>query len=192
MSNIYRYSIDCFVLKRRNLGEADRMVTVYSKERGRLKIMAKGVRKIKSHRGSHIEVFHHTKMFIYKGKAYDSLTEITTTHAYDEISSDLSILSYGYYICELIDQLTPENVPQIEIFYLIKSSFDKLAKSITISEREAIITDFALNLLWNLGFLASTKKLSFMELNNYIEELSEKHLRSPRIISRINLKNNLT
>ena len=59
------YKIEGIVLRRRNLGEADRILTVLSRESGKISIKAPGVRRIPSRRSSHVELLNHSKFTLY-------------------------------------------------------------------------------------------------------------------------------
>ncbi|MBI2622470.1 DNA repair protein RecO, partial [Candidatus Microgenomates bacterium] len=69
------YRAEGIILKRTNFGEADRFLTVFSKRHGKIKILAKGVRRITSRRGPNIELFNLATLYIHKGRHLDILTE---------------------------------------------------------------------------------------------------------------------
>src|SRR5579859_8022976 len=96
------------VLKRRNIGEADRILTVLTRSFGKMSIKAIGVRKITSKRSSHIEPLNHVILSLYKGKAMPVLTEITTKESFSDIKQDLQKIGFAYHLCELVDGLCPE------------------------------------------------------------------------------------
>src|SRR5476649_2177365 len=79
-----------FILKRRSIGEADRIITVFTKEEGKITIKAKGVRKITSKRASHIEPLNKAILGIYKTPGMAVLTEIETLVSYDAIKQNLA------------------------------------------------------------------------------------------------------
>src|SRR3989344_8334314 len=91
------YSSDCIVLSRRNYGEADRILTVYSRHYGKLKLLAKGVRKPKSKKRGHIEVFSRLRFSASKGKGIDIITEAELIEPYDFLRRDLRKTSLAYY-----------------------------------------------------------------------------------------------
>ena len=67
--------IDGVILKRSNFGEADKLVTIFSKQQGKIKVLAKGIRRIKSKRAPHLELFNYTTLILHHGKSFDIVTE---------------------------------------------------------------------------------------------------------------------
>src|SRR6185312_12554258 len=114
------HTVQAIILKRRNIGEADRILTVFTREQGKLQIKAKGVRKIASKRASHIEPLNKTSLTIYRGSGMPVLTEATSTEQFSDIKTDLSKVGFAYHICELIDGLCPENQENEAIFTLLE------------------------------------------------------------------------
>ena len=69
------YSSDGIILSRKNYGEADRILIVLSKNFGKLSLLAKGIRKIKSKKRGHLEIFSKIKFSAVKGHGFDLMTE---------------------------------------------------------------------------------------------------------------------
>jgi len=92
-----RYSSDAIILSRKNYGEADRFLTVYSKNFGKLRLLAKGVRRPKSKKRGHIEVFSQLKFSASKGKGIDLITEAETIASFEVIRKDLKKVTVGNY-----------------------------------------------------------------------------------------------
>src|SRR5258708_113264 len=112
------YKTEGIIIKRRNIGEADSLLTVFTLDQGKIQIKAKGVRKITSKRSSHIELLNHTRLHLYKGYASPLLTEVQSIESFSNIKQDLKKVGIAYHICELIDGLCPENQEQRQIFFL--------------------------------------------------------------------------
>ncbi|MDZ4209873.1 MAG: DNA repair protein RecO, partial [Candidatus Curtissbacteria bacterium] len=113
------YKTEGIVLKRSNFGEADRIVTIFSKHFGKIKVLAKGIRKTTSRKGGNLELFNWVRIFVACGKNLDIVTEAETVKAFRIWRRDLRKVALAYHFCELTDKLTAENVPHKEIFDLL-------------------------------------------------------------------------
>jgi len=164
------------VLKRKNTGEADRIVTVFTKEFGKLRIIAKGIRKVSSRRAPHLEVFTHVSCVVHHGKTMDAVSEVTPIAMYAGIRGDLSKISVAYYLCELVDSLVPERQEQDDMYELLVSSLEALENPNTNIYR--LSREFTLELLWALGFLPRDQSPSGKELQSFIESITERKLKS--------------
>jgi len=162
------YKVEAIILKRRNIGEADRILTVFSKQYGKLKIVARGIRKITSRRAPHLEIFSRVELMLHRGKTFDIVTEVEPIDGYLSLRKDLSLVSAAYYACELIDILLPERQEHRDVFELLKTHLSVVGPS----------DQFALSLLHMLGFLPPSKTLESPELENFIERIAERRMRT--------------
>ena len=88
------YRDQALVLRTQKLGEADRIVTLFTKEHGRLRAVAKGVRRTKSKFGARLEPASHVDIQLYTGKTFDVVTQVESVENYgDAISQDYQKLS---------------------------------------------------------------------------------------------------
>lgn len=178
------YTAHTVVLKRRNVGEADRTLTVFSREYGRMKIVAKGVRRIHSRRAAHLEIFSHVSLMLHRGKTWDTVTEATPLHTFSYLRSNLPRVSAAYYLCELVDALLPERQEHRDVYTLLLESLAKLNDAAD-TDPVAVSEQFALELLRILGYLARDRMVSSGQIEPYVERIIEKRLRSPKIIARL-------
>lgn len=116
------------IIKRRNLGEADRLITVITPYEGKLTIKAAGVRKITSRRSAHIELLNHATMSLYKGTGMHVLTEVKMLDDHSKIKADFTKVGLAYHLCELVDGLCPENQENGNVFHLLKNTLKLLAQ----------------------------------------------------------------
>jgi hypothetical protein len=116
------------VIKRKNLGEADRILTIITPHEGKLTIKATGVRKITSRRSAHIELLNHAALSLYKGKGMHVLTEVKMLDDHSQIKADFTKVGLAYHLCELVDGLCPENQENGNVFYLLKNTLKRLAQ----------------------------------------------------------------
>ncbi len=124
------YRIDAIVLHRSDIGEADRLLTVLSRDRGKLRVNAKGARKVGSRKGGHIELFTRSNMLIAKGRGdIDIVSQVEMTQAYRGLHEDLTRSTYAHYAVELIDAFAEEGTAQPDIFDLLADALSWIANS---------------------------------------------------------------
>ncbi len=114
------------IVKRRNIGEADRIITLFTPRYGKMTIKAAGVRKITSKRGAHIELLNRVSVSLYKGSGMHVLTEAKMIDDFVGIKEDFFRIGRAYYICELIDSLCPENQENQSVYALLQKTLAHL------------------------------------------------------------------
>ena len=114
------YRVEAIVTHRSDWGEADRLLTVLSRERGKLRLNAKGARKVGSRKSGHVELFVRSSMLIAKGRGdIDIVSQVETIDAYRGLREDLTRSTYAHYAVELIDPFAEEGSEQPELFSLL-------------------------------------------------------------------------
>jgi DNA repair protein RecO (recombination protein O) len=180
------YTAEGIILKRKNVGETDRLLTVFTKQYGKIRVLARGVRKVSSKRGPHIEVFNRIIVTIHTGSGMDSLTEVSPIASYEAIRKDLKRVGAAYYLCELIDGLLPDGQVHEEVFTLLHDAFAALS-SVKKERIEILKERFAAALLRALGFLERGRRPPTGSLDSYVEQLLERHLKTVRLASHFNI-----
>lgn len=176
------YKTEGIVLKRKNVSEADKIITLYTKDFGRLQVKAVGVRKITSRRAAAIEPFNLIKLTLHKGRGMPILTEVETLDVFQSLKEDLQKVGFAYHLCELVDGLCPENVENEHIFSMLKDIFSKLSKE---KEIFLLINRFEVELLILLGYWPKNKPSERLDTQFLIETLLEKKLKTKRMLSRL-------
>jgi DNA repair protein RecO (recombination protein O) len=120
------YRVSAIVLKRRDQGEADRLLTVLTRDRGKLTLLAKGVRRQASRKAGHIEPFTLVDLLAAKGKSLDLVTQVETSEAHRALREDLWRSTWAYYVAELADAFTVDDDPQALLFDLLAETLDRL------------------------------------------------------------------
>ena len=120
------YSDEGIVLARRNFGEADRILSIYSKNHGRISAIAKGIRRTTSRKRGHLEVFSCIKFQIADGRGIGILTEVETVNNFEKIRKDLKKVSLAYFFTEVIGKITHERERNDGIFELILNYLERL------------------------------------------------------------------
>lgn len=174
------YTSEGIVLARKNYGEADRILSVYSKNYGRLALIAKGTRKPKSKKRGHIEVFNYIRFSAAVGRGLDIMTEAEVIDDFAEIRRSLKKISLAYYISEVVGRITHEGEQNTELFDLILESLEKLKA--TNSLRRLRLT-FIRNLLVLLGYWPEEKVLG--DPDTQLTEVIERQISSVRVGKRM-------
>lgn len=154
------------VLKKRNLPTQDMIVTIFTQEMGKLRILAKGVKKISSRRLPHLQTGNIVNSVIYNSDRKSYLQETSLISGLSQIKSDSTKMSFIYFYFHLLDRLLPENQQESEIYNVVKRFLIDLSKSTATTsflERHLNV------LLRKLGYI--DQKESLEELHRLVQEL---------------------
>ncbi|HXS65623.1 MAG TPA: DNA repair protein RecO [Streptosporangiaceae bacterium] len=115
------YRDDGIVLRTQKLGEADRIVTVLTRKNGRIRAVAKGVRRTKSRFGARVEPFTHVDLMLYTGRSLDVVTQAETVRSYgDPLVGDYGRYTTGIAMLETAERFTTvEKEPALRQFLLL-------------------------------------------------------------------------
>lgn len=115
------YRDDGIVLRTQKLGEADRIVTVLARKSGRIRAVAKGVRRTKSRFGARVEPFTHVDLLLYTGRSLDVITQAETVRGYgDALTGDYPRYTTGIAMLETAERFTAiEKEPALRQFLLL-------------------------------------------------------------------------
>jgi DNA repair protein RecO (recombination protein O) len=103
------FRVEAVVLRHSDYGEADRLLTLYTRQLGKTRVLAKGARKIASRKAGHIEPFTHVKLQLARGRDMLLVTQADTVDAYLPLREDLILISQASYVLELLDRFTYED-----------------------------------------------------------------------------------
>jgi len=174
------YKSEGIVLKRTNFGEADKIITVFSKHFGKITLLAKGIRRLTSRKRGNLEIFNRVAFFASKGKGIDIITEVETQESFSSWRRSLPKVAAAYELCEMVDKLTVEGNEQEEVYTLLVSYLRTLA-SVKRENLSVLITSFGSNLLKFLGFWPKNKQMPpNFDVRSFIENIIEKELKSRR------------
>jgi DNA repair protein RecO (recombination protein O) len=137
-----------FILGKKDRGESDRVFTIYTKDFGKLELLAKGERKITSKLRGGLELFFLSEIEFIQGKNYKTLTDTVLVDDFKELKKDLKILGVLYKISEVLDSLVKEAEPDEKIWELLKEVFEKLSNI----KPEIVYYYFFWNFLSFLGY----------------------------------------
>jgi DNA repair protein RecO (recombination protein O) len=107
------------VLRTIKLGESDRIVTFVTEGRGKVRAVAKGVRKTKSRFGGRLEPLSHVSLLLYEGRELDIVTQVETIDAFRSIREDLDRLTQATALLEAVDHLVQEGEENPRILQML-------------------------------------------------------------------------
>lgn len=142
--------VDAVVLRHSDYGEADRLLTVFTRQMGKLRVIAKGARKIASRKAGHIEPFTHVRLQLAKGKDMFLVTQADTVDAYLPLRDDLTLTGQAAYVLELLDRFSYEE--QTESPSTFKLLTETLARLATRADVWVVIRYYEMRLLDHVGF----------------------------------------
>lgn len=171
------YRVGGVVIKRKDIGEADRLLTLFTKRYGKIRVVAKGVRRIKSRRGGHVELFNHVALYLHKGRQFDIVTEAQAVDTHLRIRKNLDLIGLAYYVCELIDGLCAEHQPHPRVYELLVAALRELDGG--------IIQTFEQTLLFELGFLPKNASSTKLHTSSFIEHLLERKIKSKAFLEKL-------
>jgi DNA repair protein RecO (recombination protein O) len=108
------------VLRRKDIGEADRILTLFTPQLGKVRAVAKGIRKPRSRKAGHLELFTCTRLLLAVGRDLDIITQAEGLDPYRPLRDDLLRSAYGAYMVELLDRFTPDGEENPELYDLLR------------------------------------------------------------------------
>lgn len=143
------YRTEAIVLKHSDFGEADRLLTVYTPHLGKLRLLAKGVRKPTSRKAGHLESFTRTQLLVARGRNLDIITQAQMIEPYRALRQDLWRTSHAYYMGELVDRFSEENAENLPLYTLLSDALGWICESTQLS---LTMRFFELHLLGLVGY----------------------------------------
>jgi DNA repair protein RecO (recombination protein O) len=147
---VANYKTEGIVLKSIKLGEADKIITIYSSERGKISAVAKGIRKTKSKFGARLEPFSHVNLMLYDGRNLDIVTQVELISSFREIREDFDKVVYGAAMLDLLEKISPLEEKDEIVFDFMLSSLRAL--SIAPKNVPLLLAAFDLKMMSIAGF----------------------------------------
>ena len=145
-----QYRTQAIILSRRDFGESDRLLTLYTPLRGKLRAIAKGARKPSAKISGHVELFARSDCLIHRGRNLDILTQAELIDAYLGLREDLGRGAYANYVAELLDRFTAdEDDDSGDVFLLLHQTLSRIADA---DDPRLAARYFELRLLDLVGF----------------------------------------
>jgi len=143
------YRVRGIVLRRRDLGEADRIITIFTAEQGKLRIVAKGSRRPSSKLAGHLEPFCATRLLVARTRGLDIISQAETVEHFSELRLNEAAIATAGYLAELIDALLPEDQAQEAVYELTFAALRLLNEG---RDPRLVTHIFEMGLLRQLGY----------------------------------------
>ena len=143
------YRTRAIVLQSRDLGEADRIFVVFTPQRGKLSIIAKGARRAKSRLGPYLDYFSEVELNLTRGRDLDVVTGVATVSQHPNLRSDIDAYGHAAHLAELVRDLTEDRQEHAQVYDLLASSLTLLNDGV---DPWHVARHFELRLLVALGY----------------------------------------
>ena len=143
------FRTDAIVLRRTDLGEADRVLTLFTPQHGKLRAVAKGVRRPGSRKAGHLEPFTLVNLLLARGRELDIITQAEAVRTFPQVRSDLLRLSLAAYVAELTDRFGIQESDTLGVFQLAADTLDRLDRE---AEPDIALRYFQVRLLELAGY----------------------------------------
>ena len=174
------YKSHGIILTARSYSDADKIFTIFSKDMGKVAVIAKGVKKMKSRKRGSLEVFNRINFQAVHSRGLDIITETEIIDSFEEIRKNLKKISVAYYMAEILNKLVTEGDKNERVYMLLANYLSRLKVSNSL---KSLRMKFAQDVLEAMGYWPEGKKLESPD--TIIEELFEKKLSSVRVGHRL-------
>src|SRR5215471_6902671 len=119
MRQQHSYSIEAIILKHTDIGEADRILTLFTPSKGKIHAIAKGIRRPVSKKAGHLELLNRSQLQMALGRNLDIVTQAEGRENFLHLRSELWHMTCGFYLAELVDRFVEESTPHLDIYALL-------------------------------------------------------------------------
>ncbi len=144
------YHCEALTLKQAPFGEADLLVTLFSKEKGKLRALAKGARRSNSKLVGHLEPLTHVRLTLNRGRNLDYINQAQVIDGFPSVKNDLQAIARGFYVAELVDGFGSEAHQNLPLYDLALATLGRVAQD---PNPELVLRSFELVLLRTSGFM---------------------------------------
>ena len=149
MTRPRNYQTEAIIIKKIKLGEADRILTLYTPYLGKIRAVARGVRRPRSKLSGHLELLTHSLVSLARGRNLDTITGSQTINSFLPLKSKLELTSQALYAIELVDQFTADHIENHPLFQLLLETMHHLCQA---GDNELVLRYFELHLLNEVGY----------------------------------------
>ena len=119
MRSPHSYATEAIVLKRTDLGEADRILTLFTPGKGKIRAVAKGARRPISKLAGHLDLLCRSQLQLALGRNLDIVTQAEGRENFLHLRNDLWHMTCGFYLAELVDRFVEDHTPHYDIYVLL-------------------------------------------------------------------------
>jgi len=143
------YKTEAIVLKKFNIGEADSIVTLFTPNLGKMRVVVKGVRRPKSRLGGHLDLLTQSSLLLAHGQNLDIITQGQTIESFNNVKTDLQCIGCAIYMSDLVDQFIVEGSENYPVYRLLCEGLNVISE---VRNKELFLRYFELRLLDYLGY----------------------------------------
>lgn len=150
---MHNFVTDAINLKSYNLSEADKIIVMYSKDKGLIRGVAKGVKKPKSKLGARMDLLVANKLMLYKGKSLDRICQAEALNTFKNIRQNMNKIFYSMYISEVVSNFGIEDDPcSEEVYDILYKALDKISNAQNDIEILLSVIKFQIKMMQISGF----------------------------------------
>lgn len=177
------YTDEGIVIKRSNIGEANKLITFFSRHHGKITAIAKGLRRPTSKRAGLLELFNLVKFHAVQGRGeLDTLTEVQLIESFSSWRQHLGRVTLAYQLAEVIDKITPDRDPHPEIFDILNNSLLKIGSLGLDWKLE--IGHWLIEVTRELGYWPKNQEFS-EDVYEFLEKILSRPIHSPNFLSKL-------
>lgn len=177
------FTVEGIVLKRLDTGEADRVVTLFTRSHGKVTAIARGVRKITSRRAGSIELFNHVRAHIIQGKgSLDILGEVQLVNSFPDWRKAIGRVTLAFQLAEAIDKLTPDREVHPQLFHILSTSLTDISR--LSSDWKRVTDDWLVQIVQELGYFPRREEFKG-NIQEFIEDISSRPLHSLKLLTKL-------
>lgn len=173
------FKAEGIVLKRVNYKEADRLVTIFTREYGKLTAIAKGVRRLTSKKRGSLEPATRAHFYFVEHRSHFILTQADLIHSYQTLQQSLVRIAQTYQLLEIVNLLTVEQQELPEMYSDLTNTLDMLSED---GQKKDMLILGINRMLQSLGFLPNVLA-GELELQSLIESLANRSLNSKKFLT---------
>jgi DNA repair protein RecO (recombination protein O) len=143
------YQTEAIIIKKIKLGEADRILTLFTPDYGKIEAVAKGIRRPKSKMAGHLELLTYSQLRLARGRNLDTIIGTQTIDSLMTLKNDLWLTTYGLYASELINQFTADHAANSPLFGLFLETLHRLGEA---NNSELTLRYFEMQLFHQTGY----------------------------------------
>ncbi len=138
MRQQHSYATEAIILKRSDLGEADRILTLFTPNKGKFHAVAKGIRRPISKKAGHLELLNHSQLQLALGRNLDIVTQAENRENFLHLRTELWHMTCGFYLAELVDRFIEDHTKHSDVYNLLLETLRNLdADVLTCQEQRA-------------------------------------------------------
>ena len=121
-----QYVTEALILSVRDMGEADRLAVVFSREHGKLSAAAYGARRPRSRLAGSVQSFSLVEVYLMPGRNLETIGQCEVKRSFRELREDITLMTYAAFLTELVSELWPDRSPEPSAYDVLLGSFTLL------------------------------------------------------------------